>query len=118
MVHHFHPETKQQSKHWKHLGFPPPKETKSGMSVGKVMASSFWDAEGVLLVDHLDKGHTITGAYYADLLKQLREKIKQIQADKRSALPPGQCSGTNVHNGHGCYPEMWISTCRRPTLFL
>ena len=52
------------------------------MSAGKVMAAIFWDAEGVLLVDDLDKGHTITGAYYSDLLRQLRETIKQIRRGK------------------------------------
>ena len=35
-------------------------------SAGKVMASIFWDAEGVLLVDSQDKGHTIIWAYYAE----------------------------------------------------
>ena len=44
-VHHFQPETKQQSKH---LGSPPPKEAKTGMSIGKIMASIFWDADGGL----------------------------------------------------------------------
>ncbi|XP_041366729.1 uncharacterized protein LOC121381476 [Gigantopelta aegis] len=73
-VHHFQPETKQQSKQWKHPGSPPPKKAKTVM----VMASIFWDAEGVLLVDYLDKGHTITGAYYSDLLRQLREKIRIV----------------------------------------
>ena len=43
------------------------------------MASIFWDA-GVLLVDYLDKGHTFTEAYYADI--QLWEKIKQIRRGK------------------------------------
>jgi hypothetical protein len=38
------------------------------MFTGKVMASIFWDAEGVLLVDYLQKIHTINGAY-ADLPK-------------------------------------------------
>ena len=52
------------------------------MTAGKVIVSSFWDVEGVLLVDHLDKGHTITGAYYDVLLRQLREKIKQIRCGK------------------------------------
>ena len=51
-------------------------------SAGKVMASILWDAEGVLLVDYLEKGKTITGAYYASLLKQLREKIKQMRRGK------------------------------------
>ena len=55
-VHLLQPETKQQSKHRKHLCSPPPNEAKTGMSAGKVMASIFCDAEGVLLVDYLDKG--------------------------------------------------------------
>ena len=52
------------------------------LHTGKVIASIFWDAEGVLLVHYLDKGHTITGAYSADLLRQLWEKIKQIQHEQ------------------------------------
>ena len=52
------------------------------MSAGKVMASIFWDAEGVLLVDYLEKGHTITGTYYVNLLHQLREKIKSLRRGK------------------------------------
>ena len=40
------------------------------------------DAEGVLLVDYLHKGHTVTGAYYAVLRRQLREEIKQIRRGK------------------------------------
>ena len=38
------------------------------------------------------------------------------KADKK-ALPPGQCTGTQIYSGNGCYPEMWIPICRRPTLF-
>ena len=41
------------------------------------MTSVFWDAQGVLLLDYLPKGHTITGEYYSDLLKRLRESIKK-----------------------------------------
>jgi histone-lysine N-methyltransferase SETMAR len=78
-VHHFQPEMKEQSKQWKHPTSPPPKKAKAVMSAGKVMASVFWDSEGVLLVDYLQKGHTITGTYYADLLRQLREKIRSLR---------------------------------------
>ena len=109
-VHHLQPETKKQ---WKHIGTPS-KETKTGMSVGKVMAFVFWDADGVVVVDVLDKGHSITGAYYNDLLRQLLGKIKQI---RRGKLRSAQCYGTHVHGSHGYYPEIWIPTCRRPTLF-
>lgn len=48
-------------------------------STGKVMVSVFWNARGILLVDYLEKGHTIKGTYYADLLRQLWEKIKKIR---------------------------------------
>ena len=71
--HLFQPKTKQQSKQWKHLGSLPSKEVKTWMSAGKVMGSSVWDAKGVLLV-----------AYYADLLRQLQEKIKLICHGKRT----------------------------------
>ena len=43
------------------------------------MGSIFCDREGVLLADYLDKCHSFTEAYYADPLRQLREKNKQTQ---------------------------------------
>jgi histone-lysine N-methyltransferase SETMAR len=43
------------------------------------MASVFWDAEGILFIDYLEKGKTITGEYYSSLLTKLRlhEKIRE-----------------------------------------
>ena len=73
---HSTPEANQQSKQWKHPSSLPPKKAKTVPSAGKVMASVFWDAAGILLTDYLQKGQTINGAYYASLLTQLREKIK------------------------------------------
>jgi hypothetical protein len=43
-------------------------------TAGKVMASVFWDAEGILFIDYLEKGKTITGEYYSNLLTRLEEK--------------------------------------------
>ena len=40
-VHYYTPETKQQSKQWKHVGSPPPKKAKAIRSAEKVMASVF-----------------------------------------------------------------------------
>ena len=37
----------------------PPKKAKTVPSAGKVMASVFWDADGILLIDYLQKGQTI-----------------------------------------------------------
>ena len=63
-VHYYTPETKQQSKQWKHVDSPPPKKAKAIQSAGKVMASVFWDEKGILLIDYLPTGQTITGQYY------------------------------------------------------
>ena len=54
-----------------------PKKTKSIASAGKVMASVFWDAKGILLIDYFEKGRTITGEYYSNLLDQLDIKIRE-----------------------------------------
>ena len=52
-VHHFDPETKTQSMQWKHSGSPSPKKIKRVSSARKVMASTFWDSQGVIMVDYL-----------------------------------------------------------------
>jgi len=46
------------------------------------MALVFWDTEGILFIDYLEKGKTITGEYYSNLLPRLDEKIYE----KRSGL--------------------------------
>ena len=54
---------------------PEPKKFKTQPSSGKVMATVFWDAKGVIMLDFLPKRSTITGMYYADMLDQLRTDI-------------------------------------------
>ena len=73
-IHHYQSETKKQLKQWKHPMSPTPKKAKVTPSAGKVMAYVLWDAQGVLLVDYLQKGYTINGQYYPDLLNRQREK--------------------------------------------
>ena len=52
------------------------------------MASIFWDAKGVLLIDYLEKGKTINSEYYCNLLDQLdkniREKKTRFTEEKQS----------------------------------
>jgi histone-lysine N-methyltransferase SETMAR len=67
-IHHYTPESKQQSKQWTEAGCSAPKKTRSVPSARKVMASVFWDAEGILFIDYLEKGKTITREYYSNLL--------------------------------------------------
>ena len=53
------------------------KEDKVGSFSSKVMASVFWNAEGILFIDYLEKGKTITGGYYSNLLTRLDDKIRK-----------------------------------------
>jgi histone-lysine N-methyltransferase SETMAR len=50
-------------------------------SAGKVMASDFWDAKCILMVDYLRKGQSINGEYYANLLDRLDQSIRQKRPD-------------------------------------
>ena len=41
------------------------------------MATVFWDSHGVILIDYLQKGKTITGAYYTSLLDKLKAELAE-----------------------------------------
>jgi histone-lysine N-methyltransferase SETMAR len=75
-IHCYDPETKQQSMQWVHKGSPPPLKFRTQPSAGKIMATIFWDARGLLFINYLPPKTTITGQYYADILRQLRQAIK------------------------------------------
>ena len=62
---HFDPESKMQSKQIKHPGSSLPVTFKKVHSAGKVMASIFWNSQGVIMIDCLEQGRTMNGAYYA-----------------------------------------------------
>ena len=64
-VHYYEPENEAQSRQWVGPGSPRPKKFKTQPSAGKVMATVFWDAKGVIMLDFLPKRTTITGVYYA-----------------------------------------------------
>ena len=59
-VHYYEPENKAQSRQWVGPGSPRPKKFKMQPSAGKVMATVFWDAIGVIMLDFLPKRSTIT----------------------------------------------------------
>ena len=67
-VHYYEPKNKAQSRQWVGPGSLRPKKFKTQPSAGKVMATVFWDAKGVITLDFLPKRSTITGLYYANLL--------------------------------------------------
>jgi histone-lysine N-methyltransferase SETMAR len=73
-IYHYTPESKQQSKQWTEAGCSAPKKTRLVPSAIKAMASVFWDAEGILFINYLEKGKTMTGKYYSNLLTRLDKK--------------------------------------------
>ena len=75
-VHNCEPENEAQSLQWVGPGSPRLKKFKTQPSAGKVMATVFWDAEGVIMLDVLPKRSTITGVYYANMLDQPRTAIR------------------------------------------
>ena len=83
-VHYYEPENKAQSRQWIGPGSPRPKKFKTQPSAGKVMATVFWDAKGVIMLDFLPKRSTITGVYYANLLDHLRTAIREKHRGKLS----------------------------------
>lgn len=81
----YDPESKQMSMQWLEKGSRGPTKAKVVKSASKTMMTLFFDSEGVLLADFLEKGATINGQYYANLLIRLRESIKQTRRGKLTA---------------------------------
>nr|XP_040570867.1 histone-lysine N-methyltransferase SETMAR-like [Lepeophtheirus salmonis] len=55
-IHQFTPESKRQSAEWYADGEIRPK---TQTSAGKIMASVFWDSDGILFIDYLEHRKTI-----------------------------------------------------------
>ena len=83
-VHYWTPETKEASKQWKTRDEPTPVKFKEQPSAGKVMATVFWDRQGVLLVEYLADRSTLTQDTYFDTLMKLRDAIKRKRPGKLS----------------------------------
>ena len=90
--HYYEPENKAQSRQ-----SPRPKKFKTQPSTGKVMATVFWDAKGIIMLDFLPKRSTITGVYYANLLDQLRTAIREKRRGKLSKGVLLQQDNARVH---------------------
>jgi len=88
-LHHYDPETKQQSMEWRHSGSLRPKKFRVQKSARKFLASIFWDQDGILLIDYLPKSQNINAEYYSSLLVQLKDILKENAAGRS---PKGSCS--------------------------
>jgi len=92
-LYYYDPETKQLSMECRHSGSLHPKKFRVQNSAGKVLASIFWDQNGILLIDYLLKGQTINAGYYSSLLVQLKGILKE---KRRVKFTKGSCSCTTM----------------------
>ena len=96
---------------------PKAKEVQAQPSAGKMMATVFWDAKGVIMLDFLPKRSTINEVYYANLLDQLRTAIREKRRGKLSKGVLLQQDNARVHtckvavdaverNGYELFPNL------------
>jgi histone-lysine N-methyltransferase SETMAR len=80
-------ETKEQSKQWINRHSPKKlKKYKQTLSAIKLMATVFWDRKGVLLVEFMQQGTTITSEVHC---KTLRKLCRAIQNKRCGMLTSG-----------------------------
>ncbi|GBO46078.1 hypothetical protein AVEN_236710-1 [Araneus ventricosus] len=98
MVHHFTPETKQALMAWKHTSSPVRTKSKVPPSAGKVMATVFFDCEGVVYTEFMWKGTTINTDSYCETLRGLRKAVKNKRHGKLSKGPVLLHDNARPHN--------------------
>jgi histone-lysine N-methyltransferase SETMAR len=81
-LYQYDPEDKAQSKQWLPRGGSGPVKAKADRSRAKVMATIFWDSQGILLVDFLEGQRTITSAYYESVLRKLTKALAEKRPGK------------------------------------
>jgi len=52
-------------------------------SAGKVTASAFWDSQGILLVELLERGVTINSGRYVQTLKKLKQRMRIVRPRRK-----------------------------------
>jgi len=67
---------------WWHSGSPCHKKLRVQKSAGKFLVSILWDQNGILLFDYLPKGQTINTEYYASVLVELKDILKEEHSGK------------------------------------
>ena len=71
-----------KSIQWKHSGSLAHKKFKRDYSAGKVMALIFWEIQGTIMIEYIEQGRMINGAYYIAKLRRLRQAIARKRRGK------------------------------------
>jgi histone-lysine N-methyltransferase SETMAR len=81
-VYGYDPETKQQSSQWKSPNSPRPKKSASSSQHRQVPVDYFFDFQGIVHREFVPPGQTVSGKFYSEVLKRLREGIRHKRPDK------------------------------------
>ena len=86
---------RQSNNQWSgEIAAHPAQNFRVQKSASKVLASIFWDEDGILfLTDYLPKGQTINAEYYSSLRMKLKDILKKNAAGKS---PRVSCSYTTM----------------------
>ncbi|UYV66514.1 hypothetical protein LAZ67_4001938 [Cordylochernes scorpioides] len=76
-------ETKVQSSQWKLPHEPRPKKARQVRSNVKVLLTVFFDCRGVVHHEFLPQGRTVNKEYYLQVMRNLREAIRQKRPNLR-----------------------------------
>jgi len=69
-------EIKEQSRQWMHTHSPnKPRKFKQSLANRKLMATVFWDRKGMLLIEFMEPGTTITSETYCEILKKIAQSL-------------------------------------------
>lgn len=91
------PESKRESSEWKFPGEKGSLKNRTSTIHRKaLMMTIFWDSSGVILVDFLPNGTTITGEYYSNLVKEARKKRRKSRVSELYFLH----DNAPVHTAH------------------
>ncbi|UYV67726.1 hypothetical protein LAZ67_5001784 [Cordylochernes scorpioides] len=74
-------ETKAQSSQWKPPHEPRPKKARQVRSNMNVLLTVFFDCRGVVHHEFLPEGRTVNKEYYLQVMRNLREAIRQKRPD-------------------------------------
>ena len=75
-IHHYTPESKQESKQWTKAGCSAPKKTGRFHQQERSWHRCFGMLKAFFFINYLEKDKTITEEYYSNLLTKLDEKMR------------------------------------------
>ena len=74
--------TKTQSSQWKSPGAPRPKKERQVRKNIKSMLIYFFDQKGIVHKEFVPPSQTVKAAFYVEVLKRLREKVRRKRPDQ------------------------------------